>query len=63
MLYVANMRSGSVSVIDTATLKEATQIAVGNGPVQVGFAPDGQQAYVSLSAENKLGIIDTKNNA
>lgn len=31
----------------------------GHGARVVGFSADGKQAYVSLSSENKLGIIDT----
>jgi YVTN family beta-propeller protein len=53
------MKGGTVSVIDVTTLKETKRIVVGKGPVQVGFSPDGKQAYVSLSAENRLGLIDT----
>ncbi|WP_367916757.1 YncE family protein, partial [Leadbetterella sp. DM7] len=58
-LYVANVKSDSVSVIDVASLRETGRIAVGKAPVQVGFSADGKQAYVSLSAENALGLIDT----
>lgn len=36
--YVPNRGSGTVAVIDTATNTVATTIAVGSGPVQVGFA-------------------------
>lgn len=45
--------------VDVATLKETVQVPVGKAPVQVGFAPDGRLALVSLSAANQLGIIDT----
>lgn len=44
---------------DGRWLKSIAQLMVGQAPVQVGFAADGRQAYVSLSGENALGIIDT----
>jgi YVTN family beta-propeller protein len=56
--YVANLKGGTVSVIDTRERKEMTQIAVGKGPAQTGFAPDGRFAFVSLSQENKVALID-----
>src|SRR3972149_5435589 len=56
--YVANLKGGTVSVIDTAARKEVAQIPVGKGPAQTGFAPDGRLAFVSLSQENKVALID-----
>ncbi|MBM3527364.1 MAG: YncE family protein [Alphaproteobacteria bacterium] len=58
-LYVANVEGGSVSVIDTGTLKEAARIPVGKAPVQVGFTPDGSRVYVSLRDENSVAVINT----
>jgi YVTN family beta-propeller protein len=34
------------------------RISVGKGPAQTGFAPDGRLAFVSLSQENKVALID-----
>jgi YVTN family beta-propeller protein len=45
-------------VIDTAAQKEIGQIPVGKGPAQVGFTPDGRLAFVSLSQDNSVAIID-----
>jgi YVTN family beta-propeller protein len=33
-------------------------IDAGKGPAQVGFTPDGRLAFVSLSGENRIALID-----
>jgi YVTN family beta-propeller protein len=35
------------------------RIKVGAGPHGVTFSPDGEEAYVAVSRENKVVIIDT----
>jgi len=57
-LYVANMRSGDVSVINLAAQAEVARIRVGAAPVQVGFTPDGRSVGVSLNGENAVVLID-----
>jgi DNA-binding beta-propeller fold protein YncE len=47
-----------VSVIDTERRKQVSQIAVGRGPAQAGFTPDGRFAFVTLSGENRVAVID-----
>jgi YVTN family beta-propeller protein len=56
-LAIANMRSGTVSLINTDT-RETTTIEVGRAPVQVGFSPDGKTLWVSLNGENSVAKID-----
>ncbi len=57
-VYVANLKGGTVSVIDTASQKEVAQVPVGKGPAQTGFTPDGRLAFASLSGENAIAVID-----
>ena len=56
--WVANLKGGTVSVIDTLTRKQIAMIVVGKGPAQVGFTPDGRLGFVSLSKEKQVAIID-----
>jgi YVTN family beta-propeller protein len=56
--YVANLKGGTVSVIDTASQKEIAQVPAGKGPAQVGLTPDGSLVLVSLSEENAVAVID-----
>jgi len=50
--YVTNSVGNTVSVIDTATNKETTKIAVGGVPIGVAFTPDGR-----IAACGDLGVV------
>ena len=58
-LYVSNWGSRSVSVIDTASMKPRSVIAVGNNPNDMVLAPDGR-LFVACSNENSVYVIDTR---
>lgn len=45
--YVCNRFSGTVSVVDLASLKESTRIAVVREPFACGLTPDGALLYVA----------------
>lgn len=55
-IHVANVKDGSVSVLDPVGLRELERVPVGEEPVQVGFARDG--VYVSLRGESRVAVID-----
>ncbi|MGO4886775.1 YncE family protein [Anaerobacillus sp. MEB173] len=59
-VYVANMNSADVSIIDLKTKEEINRIPVGEGAVQTGFSHDGKYAFAGLHADNQLAIIDTE---
>jgi YVTN family beta-propeller protein len=44
--YVANMGSGTVTPIDTATNTAGSPITVGTEPIAIAFTPDSATAYV-----------------
>ncbi|HLG95799.1 MAG TPA: alkaline phosphatase family protein [Bryobacteraceae bacterium] len=58
-LYVSNLASQSVSVIDTAALKVVASIAVGENPNQMALSPDGR-LFVACSNDDTVTVIDTK---
>jgi YVTN family beta-propeller protein len=58
--YVPNNRSGTVSVIDTATNAVVATVPVGGSPRQVAITPDGTRAYVTNVGA--LSVIDTATN-
>jgi len=62
MLYVANMHSSTVSVIDTNTNQVVTTIPVGNLPRDVVINPSGTRAYVANSVSGTVSVIDTNTN-
>jgi YVTN family beta-propeller protein len=58
--YVANVASGTVSVIDTSTNTVVKTIAVGGTPRAVALNPSGTRAYVaSTDSSGIVSVIDT----
>jgi YVTN family beta-propeller protein len=56
----AEMPTGTVSVIDTATNTTIGQpIPVGNTPHGITISPDGRRAYVADEGTNLVSVIDT----
>lgn len=67
-LYVANVESNSVSVIDTTQRKKIASIAVGRNPIQLFVTPDGHHVYVAHQGtethhDNTVSVIDTRTGA
>jgi YVTN family beta-propeller protein len=61
-LYVSNLASKSVSVIDTAAMKVVASIAVDANPNQMVLSDDGL-LYVACSNDNSVVVVDTKTRA
>ena len=62
-VYVANMDSNTVSVIDTATNTVSATVTVGSGPVGVAVSPNGLKVYVANWGSNTVSVINTATNA
>jgi YVTN family beta-propeller protein len=63
-VYAANVTGRSISVIDAATLSViAESIIVGNLPAEIALSPDGIRAYVTVSGDNQVTVINTASNA
>jgi len=58
-LYVSNLASKSISVIDTAAMKVVASIAVDSNPNQMVLSADGL-LYVACSNDNSVVVVDTK---
>jgi YVTN family beta-propeller protein len=58
--YVPNEKSGTVSVIDTATDQVVRQIAAGKRPRGIAADPGGRQLFVTDAASSVLLLIDNE---
>ena len=56
----ANAANSGVTVIDTATLKVATQLKTGAGHHEIVFTDDDRFAFVSNKQDGTLTVIDTR---
>jgi YVTN family beta-propeller protein len=57
--YVTNGVSGTVSVVDLASLRVAAEIPVGPEPRGCALTPNGTRLLVANHTEGSVGVIDT----
>lgn len=64
-VYVPNIWSGTVTVIDTTTDTIVNTLSLGAGttPAALGFSTDGRWCFVSLAVPGYMAILDTGNPA
>lgn len=60
--YVSNLDDGTVSVIDTDTLKVVDTVRVGRKPYTPTVTDSGETAYVTNGGDGTVSVIDTKTN-
>lgn len=60
-VYVTNMVSGTVAVIDADKFRVDKYIPVGTEPFGCALTPDGKKLYVANFSSNNVSVIDTKN--
>jgi YVTN family beta-propeller protein len=60
LALVTGLGSGDLLVIDAATRKEMKRSHMGKSTEGVLIAPDGARAFVALSNDNKLAVLDLK---
>lgn len=62
LVYVTNVNSGSVSVIDLKLDKVVKTIACGWGTEGIDITPDGLEVWVTNNKSNSINIINTQTN-
>jgi len=60
LVLISDDGGGEVVFVDAATRKERKRLKVGQGPEGTLVQPDGAKAYVALSRENAVAVIDLK---
>jgi YVTN family beta-propeller protein len=58
-VYVVNVSSGTVSVIDATTGQVSKTVPVGSGPTSIAMHKDGEFAYVTNNSSNNVSKINT----
>ncbi len=59
-LYVSNLGSSEITVIETATFRVTSRILVASQPLDMALSPDGGTLYVSNSGASLLTAIDVE---
>lgn len=60
LVLLSDLRSGDLIAIDVATRKEVKRISMGRGCAGILIVPDGSRAYVAVSADNNIAVVDLK---
>jgi len=60
LVLMSDDEGGEIVFVDTATRKERKRLKVGQGPEGTLVQPDGAKAYVALSRDNAVAVIDLK---
>lgn len=61
-IYVSNLHSNTISVVDGSTDKLLASIYVGNSPSTVVVNPSSEKLYVTNSGSNTVSVVDTLTN-
>jgi YVTN family beta-propeller protein len=58
---ISDLGSGDLVVIDVAARKESKRLHLGKSSEGILIVPDGSKAFVAVSGDNKVAVIDLKN--
>ena len=61
-LYVTNVQSNDVSIVDVADFSSTLRVKVGKKPYSIAFSKDGLKAYVTNQYSDSVSVIDTTSN-
>jgi YVTN family beta-propeller protein len=60
--YITNFRTGTISVIDSSTDNQITNVTVGDFPLGIDFNPVINKIYVANYGSNSISVIDGTTN-
>jgi YVTN family beta-propeller protein len=60
LVLLSDDEGGELVIVDTVTRKEHKRLKVGQGPEGTLVQPDGARAFVALSRDNAVAVIDLK---
>jgi len=60
LVLVSDLAAGELAIFDAGERTERARLKLGSSPTGILVAPDGAQAYVAVSGENRIAVIDLK---
>ena len=60
LVLVSDLDAGELIAIDAVSRKEVKRVALGRAPSGILVLPDSSRAYVALTGENALAVVDIK---
>ena len=60
MVLISDLGTGDLIFLDAHERKETKRISVGKGCAGILMVPDGSRAFVAVSRDNKIAVVDLK---
>lgn len=60
LVLISDDGGGDLVILEAATRKEIKRIGIGRGPEGILIVPDGSRAYIALSRDNRVAILDLR---
>jgi len=60
LVLISDLDAGQLVVVDVASRKEAKRLALGRMPAGILIPPDGTKAYVAVTGDGVVDVIDLK---
>ena len=60
LALISDLGSGDLVVMDVAARKEAKRLHLGSSTEGILIVPDGSKAFVAVSGDNKVAVVDLK---
>jgi YVTN family beta-propeller protein len=60
LVLISDLESGDLVVLERATKKELKRIKVGRNPAGILIEPDGARAYIAVTGDDNVAVIDLK---
>ena len=60
LVLVSDLGAGELLSLDARSRQERGRVKLGQAPTGILIAPDGQHAYVAVSGENRIAVVDLK---
>lgn len=60
LVLISDLGTGDLILVDAASRKEIKRISLGQGCAGILIPPDGSVAYVAVSSDNNVAVVDLK---
>jgi len=60
LVLISDLGTGDLVVLDASTRKELKRLTLGRGVAGILIVPDGSRAYVAVSPDSQIAVIDLK---
>jgi YVTN family beta-propeller protein len=60
LVLISDLDSGELLILERATRKDLKRIKLGTEPAGILIPPDGARAYVAVTGDNNIAVIDLK---